>query len=461
MQHNNTAATLRDVWFKVANRYFRAANEQEELRARGMDDAGSVLLSSPSSSSSAASSSSSSLSSPSRQQSGLSKKPPSAVNSGDADASVSKCNERRMTRSKSIAKLKRRGKSFIDRVSKPLPKVDTLPISSKAQRAIARKRSRRYAWKLALFTIFLIYPSYVAQCHVTPFCVAPELEIMRYEANCSACPNIIIVALYHCKKHYSISRNVFAMFACDEIDGVHYVHSDLSLICGWGDKRWSSFVVYTTAMILVFPIGIPVIFFVMLYRHRARLSSAGVRNKLGFLYEGYEYDMWWFELLDMLNKLVISSMLVFVDPLWQMPLGMLCCCSYTLVLLLCQPYIRKSDDRLALTAQMFIFLILLAGYVTITRVELDGRAEVDYGVEMLMSACLISLAVGLMVLGTYMSVMTVRKLYYGVSRRDRLRGAGSFLQVGGVITFLSLGVINMCLCCQTTIRSLFYFFFFT
>lgn len=71
--------------------------------------------------------------------------------------------------------------------------------------------------------------------------------------------------------------------------------------------------------------------------------------------------MWYFELFDMGNKLMLTSLLAFVPPLAQLPFGVAFAVFFLLVLLLLRPYIRKGDDRLHLFAQTEIFIILLAG----------------------------------------------------------------------------------------------------
>ena len=51
-------------------------------------------------------------------------------------------------------------------------------------------------------------------------------------------------------------------------------------------------------------VGIPAIFFTLLMRYRHRFAENSVRLQLGFLYDGYLTGNWWFELIDMMHKLV-------------------------------------------------------------------------------------------------------------------------------------------------------------
>ena len=60
----------------------------------------------------------------------------------------------------------------------------------------------------------------------------------------------------------------------------------------------------------------------MLYRYRLRLDEPGIRAQLGFLYDGYFRDVWFFEMLDMLHKLCLTSLVVFLPYSGQMPFAM-------------------------------------------------------------------------------------------------------------------------------------------
>src|SRR6185312_1123595 len=103
-------------------------------------------------------------------------------------------------------------------------------------------------------------------------------------------------------------------------------------------------------------------------------------------------DVWFFEMIDMLNKLIMTSITTFFWPSWQMPLGdlsilatrilfvlfvLVCLCFLCLlcgagpgmawttvfvcVLLIFSPYIRKGDDRLHLFAEVTESASSLAG----------------------------------------------------------------------------------------------------
>jgi len=137
--------------------------------------------------------------------------------------------------------------------------------------------------------------------------------------------------------------------------------SDFTVVCY--TPTWYAYAKFGYAMIVVYPFGIPAVFLLMLLRYRKRLNDVGVRAELGFLYDAYTRDMWWFEMADLMHKLAVTSLIAFLPPEMQMPFGMGIVAVYSMGVLLAKPYVRKSDDRLHLFAQTELILLLLAGNV--------------------------------------------------------------------------------------------------
>jgi hypothetical protein len=63
---------------------------------------------------------------------------------------------------------------------------------------------------------------------------------------------------------------------------------------------------------------------------------------------------WYFELLDMGHKLIITSVLVFFPTNAMMPVGMCVSICYTFIILIKRPYVRRGDDRMHLFTQVCI-----------------------------------------------------------------------------------------------------------
>jgi hypothetical protein len=97
--------------------------------------------------------------------------------------------------------------------------------------------------------------------------------------------------------------------------------------------------------------------------NRRRLKLQHVRIQMGIIYEAYNPEFWWWELADLVEKLILCSCLPFFDLAYQCPIGMVVVTIHLMSLLRFSPYVRRTDDRLAVVIQCHIFLLLLIAYV--------------------------------------------------------------------------------------------------
>ena len=186
----------------------------------------------------------------------------------------------------------------------------------------------------------------------------------------------------------SVSSTVLRHFVCKQIDDRSFLLTDLRIQC-YTDE-WTTYAFIAIALILIYPVGIPVLFFSLLKLNQKDLREPRIKAQLGFLYAGYRLEIWWWEIVDCVLKLTLTSMLAFASAEAQLPLGMCIVAVYTWSLLFFTPYLRQEDDLLALFAQVEIFLFLLAGYLFYT---LDV-AEYDQKDDLIMSVALIILFIG-------------------------------------------------------------------
>lgn len=96
----------------------------------------------------------------------------------------------------------------------------------------------------------------------------------------------------------------------------------------------------------------------------------------------------------MLNKLTMTSLLVFFPAAYRMPLGMVWTVGYMSVILLMRPYLRGEEDTLHLLAEAEIYLLILCAYIL---TSLGGK-KLDYTVDLAMSTVLIALNISLLLL---------------------------------------------------------------
>jgi hypothetical protein len=144
-------------------------------------------------------------------------------------------------------------------------------------------RERRRTWRLhftkaLLFTLFLVYPG--------------------------------------------VSSRVLSIYLCKEVNTVPYLVHDFTLHCYTG--QWNSYAIYAAVMVGVYPIGIPAFFFALLWKNRHKLQSSRRKQRLGFLYQSYSSEMWWWEMVEMGHKLCLTSLFSFLSAFFGKIEAQLC-----------------------------------------------------------------------------------------------------------------------------------------
>lgn len=112
----------------------------------------------------------------------------------------------------------------------------------------------------------------------------------------------------------AVSIKVLRMFRCRKIEGTWYLVADMRLECF--TATWWSYATYAAVMGVAFVLGLPLLVFVTLFRHRHTLygdKSGPTRARYGFLYEVYGQSAWWWEVEELLRRLVLTAIVVLME----------------------------------------------------------------------------------------------------------------------------------------------------
>mmetsp|Transcript_105536 Transcript_105536/g.305095 ORF Transcript_105536/g.305095 Transcript_105536/m.305095 type:complete len:587 (-) Transcript_105536:58-1818(-) len=187
----------------------------------------------------------------------------------------------------------------------------------------------------------------------------------------------------------STSSNLIAALVPDntllEITDHCYLRIDYSTRCD--TDLYRNFVFpYAIVMIFVYPLGIPFIYFVLLWRHRHEINPtlpdgtrphdphspemdkvldmrSANRNllKCSFLFRSYEPQMWWYEVFECVRRLAMTSLIVLLNPgsTTQIFVGLILALVCVKMFGYYRPYLDDSSDILAELAQWMIVGSLL------------------------------------------------------------------------------------------------------
>ena len=110
--------------------------------------------------------------------------------------------------------------------------------------------------------------------------------------------------------HTPVSRKVFQYFHCRNIDGVFYLRADYGLECG--SERWLAFFPVILAVLLGFTVALPGVISLFLFMYRKKLYSTSVFQTLGWLYQPFVRGAEFWQVHDVLLKMVLTGMLIYI-----------------------------------------------------------------------------------------------------------------------------------------------------
>lgn len=161
----------------------------------------------------------------------------------------------------------------------------------------------------------------------------------------------------------SVSSTVFRMFACDPLDdGERYLRADYRILCTGAKHR--ALQVYAAIMIAVYPVGIPLLFGVLLYRHRGVLSQSrgdkAVALSIVSLWAPYRPSHFYYEIVECARRIMLTGVVVFIYPndTAQIAITILFSFSFFLVSEILSPYESVTHTWLSRCGHVIIVFSL-------------------------------------------------------------------------------------------------------
>ena len=183
----------------------------------------------------------------------------------------------------------------------------------------------------------------------------------------------------------TVSSNIFQTFACDEIDdGMSYLRADHSVECY--TPKHATFMVYAGTMSVFYPFGIPLCYALVLRRHRAVLKSDVGRATtptdvavFGELWTMYRPEAYYYEVVECVRRVVLSSVIVFVFPntAGQVATSFLLALLFAALLMVLDPYIDARDAWVARIGHMIVLMSMFVALLQKVDIEEDNSFSQD------------------------------------------------------------------------------------
>jgi hypothetical protein len=240
-------------------------------------------------------------------------------------------------------------------------------VAGVAARLCRKKSAKRLNWKykslkMLTFGILLMYPS---------------------------CTQIILSA-FNCRSavHEQTKTVILRVMA-----------SNPEVVCFESAEHYSA-VILSVIFLCLYVIGLPAMIFIGMKTNRAHLFNVEspkhnlVRSALGTLYLPYERGFYWFELVNMAEKMMMSGGIALLPgPKLQILLGIFVGLWHLLLTTRLAPYSRDSDDWSAFLSGLSIVITMLFGSVLVRDEAQSATSNYEQAIGIMLvimnSLCLI------------------------------------------------------------------------
>lgn len=180
----------------------------------------------------------------------------------------------------------------------------------------------------------------------------------------------------------SVSAKVFQTFACEHLDdGREYLRVDYRIECDSSKHRL--FQVYAGIMILVYPVGIPLVYAFLLYKNRRVLRNKVERQTspqvqpISDLWVPYKPERWFYDVIECLRRTSLTGVVVFIYPntAAQVAVTLVIAFAFAILSESLAPYVSKLDARVSLTGHIIVFISMYVALLSKVDVSNERAAS--------------------------------------------------------------------------------------
>ena len=110
--------------------------------------------------------------------------------------------------------------------------------------------------------------------------------------------------------HAPVSAKLFNYFDVHELNGRAFLRVDYSL--EQNTQKWTSFLVVVVVFLFALAVGLPVLLGATLFINRKRLYTPHVKEKFGFLYDGYHKGTEYWDVHELVRRMSLTGLVIFL-----------------------------------------------------------------------------------------------------------------------------------------------------
>jgi predicted outer membrane repeat protein len=200
--------------------------------------------------------------------------------------------------------------------------------------------------------------------------------------------------------HTPVTKQTFLFFNCHEMYGKYFMRSDYSIQC-WDSDQFVLFAPYVFSIMLLFVVGLPAVICFYILKHRQRLHSPQVKERIGFLYERFNGGAEAWEVHEVVKKAILTGAIVFItDPVMQATSAVVVCAMACCSLNYFRPHKNKFLFWIGQLSFMTTLLVFLFAIVLISAVGMREESNM-FAIGVILIALNLTMIVASIVSVTY------------------------------------------------------------
>ena len=158
--------------------------------------------------------------------------------------------------------------------------------------------------------------------------------------------------------HAPVSARAFYYFDCHKLGDRYFLRRDYQIECL--SPEWNKFLPFALGLLFGFALAVPVALSIILCTNRQRLHTPDVRQRIGFLYSRFVPGAEWWEIHEVVRKMLLCGLLVYLPSITRAASAILIC----LISVATLNYVRPHKNRFLFWASQGSFLLTAFKYLT-------------------------------------------------------------------------------------------------
>eukprot|EP00964_Phaeocystis_antarctica_P030644 scaffold17321_cov70-Phaeocystis_antarctica.AAC.5 len=222
----------------------------------------------------------------------------------------------------------------------------------------------------------------------------------------------------------SVTRSLFLALQCQRFgfddltsETKSYLTASLDIECT-GSGAHQPIIALAVGFIVLWPLAMPLLYALLLYRCRQSIQDhrpSPLSRAIRFLWSDYEDGYYWYEMIALTKKLVLTNFVLFInfggnDQLLRLLVGQLIALLDLALQQQTQPFRKRSDDALSCVVQLMFVLFFALGIV-LKLCDTDESCSSVVGIDSAYTASVLMICVGLV--GVLVPIgMVVHQLFF-------------------------------------------------